>query len=211
MQGPPGDPRYGQNAYAPTAFAPPPHQQANAQYGGYGGPQAQGGYNAAPSPTPHAPQPAQQGWAGHVPSFGGLPNVGLPRGFGASVPQPSGLPAPVAFGLGIVAVLVALVFDVIFLKVHVPGIGAYAWYLTTALSFAGAGYGSAKWTKATRTVAMTAVGIAGVLYGIADLGLGLVVEDLSMGGAIMLGAQGVAIAFVTGFGGVYRGLRAKDD
>jgi len=196
MQGSPTGPRYGQS----------PHQQPNAQYQ-QGPGQAYGGYNAAPAPAP-APQ---QGWAGQMPGIGGLPSFGVPKGFASSVPQPSGLPSVLAFGLGLVAVFVALAFDIVFLKVHVPGVGAYAWYLTTALSFAGAGYGGAKWTRASRTLAMTAVGIAGVLYGIADLGLGLVMEDLSLTGAIILGAQGVAIAFVTGFGGVYRGLRAKED
>ena len=119
----------------------------------------------------------------------------------------SGLPAPVAFGLGIAAVVVALVFDVIFLKVHIPGVGGYAWYLTTALSFAGAGWTSIKWTKASRTVAMTAVVVAAALYGVADIGLGLVLEDLSMAGAIMLGAQGLGIGIFTGFGGVFKAIR----
>jgi hypothetical protein len=121
------------------------------------------------------------------------------------------LPAPIAFGLALGAVVVALVFDVIFLKVHIPGVGSYAWYLTTALSFAGAGWGSATWTRASKMTALTAMGIAAVLYGAADLGLGLVLEELSLGGAIVLGAQGVAIACVTGFGAIYKGFAAKDD
>ena len=48
------------------------------------------------------------------------------------------------------------------------------------------------------------------LYGVADLGLGLVLEDLSMAGAIMLGAQGVGIGIFTGFGGVFKAMRDRD-
>lgn len=128
-----------------------------------------------------------------------------------SVAQPSGLPSGVAFALGIVAVLVALLFDVIFLKVHIPGVGGYAWYLTTALSFAGAGYGGAKWTRASQATAYTAVAMAGVLYGLADVGLGLVLEGLPMGGALFLGIQGVVIAVVSGGAGVRKGMAEADD
>jgi hypothetical protein len=128
---------------------------------------------------------------------------------GAALPQVSGMPSAVAFGLGIVAVVVALVFDVIFLKVHIPGVGGYAWYLTTALSFAGAGYLGIKWTRASQATAMTAVAVAGVLYGVADLGLGLVLEDLAMGSALFLGIQGVVIASICGGGGVRKALAER--
>jgi hypothetical protein len=107
-------------------------------------------------------------------------------------------------------VVVALVFDVIFLHVHIPGVGSYAWYLTTALSFAGAGWAAIKWTRASKTVAMTALAVAASIYGVADLGLGLVLENLSMAGAIMLGAQGVGIGLFTGFGGVFKALRERE-
>lgn len=107
--------------------------------------------------------------------------------------------------------LVALVFDVIFLKVHIPGIGGYAWYLTTALSFAGAGWAGIKWTRASKGLAMAAVTVAAIVYGIADLGLAMFVEDLTLGGAISLGAQGLAIALFTGVGGVHKGARDKED
>jgi hypothetical protein len=149
----------------------------------------------------------QAGWgAGLAAQAGGFK---MPGAIG-NVAQPSGLPAPLAFGLGLAAVVVALVFDVIFLKVHIPGVGGYAWYLTTALSFGGAGFGAAKWTKASKTLAGASVVVAAVLYGVADLGLGVVLEDLSMGSAIFLAVQGFAIALFTGFGGVYRGSSAKD-
>jgi hypothetical protein len=127
----------------------------------------------------------------------------------AALGKISGLPAPVAFGLGLVAVLIALVFDVIFLKVHIPGVGGYAWYLTTALSFAGAGWASIKWTRASKSVAMAALGVAAAIYGVADLGLGMVLEDLTMASAIVLGAQGVGIGIFTGFGGVFKAIREK--
>lgn len=163
-----------------------------------------------PTPQPYA-SPLQQ----ISPSWGNvqLPSLGrnVPNPFAAINAKASGLPAPLAFGLALVAVFVALVFDVVFLKVSVPGVGGYAWYLTTALSFMAAGYGSMMWTRAGKTLSFVAVGIAAVIYGVCDVGLGLVLEDLSLSGAIVLGAQGVAIGFFTGFGGVYRALRAKSD
>jgi len=140
----------------------------------------------------------------HVPGLGGA-TAALGK-----MPQPSGLSPAVAFVLGVVAVAVALVFDVVFLHVHIPGVGAYAWYLTTAFSFLAAGYGGAKWTRATQSTAMAAVVVAGVLYGIADVGLGLVMEDLPMGSAAFLGVQGLVIAFVCGGAGVRKGLAAKE-
>lgn len=190
MQG--HDPRFGQ----PPQYNPPPPQQGYAQQPAYVPPPG-----AAPV-QPHG------GWHAQVAASAGKLN--MPGGLGKAS-QISGLPAPISFGLGLVAVAVALVFDVIFLKVHVPGVGAYAWYLTTALSFAGAGWASIKWTRASKTVAMTALGFAAVVYGVLDLGLGLVVEDLPMAGAIMLGAQGIGIGLFCGFGGVFKAMRERDE
>jgi hypothetical protein len=196
MQG--HDPRFGQ------PYTPPPPQQHGSH---------------AVYPQPAAPVPSQGGWGGQLAAQanrmggGALGSMGNVMG-GAGIKmgaQPSGLPAPLAFGLGLVAVVVALVFDVIFLHVHIPGVGSYAWYLTTALSFAGAGWAAIKWTRASKTVAMTALAVAASIYGVADLGLGLVLENLSMAGAIMLGAQGVGIGLFTGFGGVFKALRERDE
>lgn len=209
--------------------------QGYGQASPYGAPQAQvpqgygatpqQGYGAAPQPYGSAPPPAYGGPAPQAQpqqpqsgfsmgSFGvSVPNMPGLGGAGAALgkmPQPSGLSPAVAFALGIVAVLVALVFDVVFLHVHIPGVGGYAWYLTTAFSFLAAGFGGAKWTRATQSTAMTAVGVAGVLYGIADMGLGLVVEDLPMGSAMFLGIQGLVIALVCGGAGVRKGLAAKE-
>ncbi|MBS2016206.1 MAG: hypothetical protein JST00_25210 [Deltaproteobacteria bacterium] len=167
-----------------------------------------------PPPQQHQAQPqAHAGWGVGGVSVGlpGMPSFGANALGGLAAKGPKGLPAPVSFGLTLAAVVIALVFDVIFLKIHIPGVGGYAWYLTTALSFAGAGWASIMWTKASKSIATTAMVVAGVLYGIADLGLGLVLEDLSMAGAIILGAQGVAIACVCGMGGVYKALRSKED
>jgi len=186
MQG--RDPRFGQQ---PAPYNPGPAPQA--PYAVY-----------APPPT----APAQGGWQAQMAARAG--GLNLPGGLGKAG-QISGLPAPVAFGLGLVAVAVALVFDVVFLHIHIPGVGSYAWYLTTALSFAGAGWAAIKWTRASRTVAMTALGFAAAVYGVADLGLGLVLENLPMAGAIMLGAQGVGIGIFTGFGGVFKALRERGD
>jgi hypothetical protein len=184
---------YGQQPYAQQ---PPYGQQPYAQ----------------PQPSVPPPAPSNHGASSGMPgmgAFGGLAGAGLGRA-GAALPQVSGLPSAVAFGMGIAAVVVALVFDVIFLKVHIPGVGGYAWYLTTALSFAGAGYFAIKWTRATQSVAMTAVAVAGVLYGLSDIGLGLVLEDLAMGTAMFLGIQGFVIACVCGGGGVRKALGERD-
>jgi hypothetical protein len=193
-QPPQAQPPYGQ----PQPYSQPP--QAQQPYGQqpYGQqPQAQ-----APS---HGPSFGMPGMGG----LGGLAGSAL-GGASAALPQMSGLPSAVAFGMGIAAVVLALVFDVIFLKVHIPGVGGYAWYLTTALSFAGAGYFGIKWTRATQATAMAAVVMAGVLYGVADIGLGLVLEELPMGGAMFLGIQGLVIACICGGGGVRKALAERD-
>ena len=189
---------------APQGFAPAgfgqPQQQA------YGGPQPQ----AQPSATLPSVGGVSFGMPG-IPGVSGIPGLGSAGKMLSGMPQPSGLSPALAFALGAVAVVVALVFDVVFLNVHIPGIGGYAWYLTTALSFAGAGFGGAKWTRASQKTAMAAVVFAGVLYGAADIGLGLVLENLEMGGALFLGIQGLVIAFVCGGAGVRKGLAAKAD
>lgn len=192
MQQPPGDPRYGQSRHPHLA-------QPYATFG------QQPSQSSPPSAAPGA-QP-MAGFAGNAVRFN------VPPGLAAGLPkvQPKGLPSVLAFFLGLIGVAVALAFDVVFLKVHIPGAGGYAWYLTTALAFGGAGYGGAKWTRAGRGLALTAAVFAAVVYGVLDIGLGMVLEDLPMGGAIVLAAQGLAIALFTGCGGVYRGLRAKDE
>ncbi len=194
------DPRYG-NGQAPNPYAQQYPQQP------YGAPQQQQQQHYG-GPQPGFQMPSVPGLGG---MGGGLGSLGGALGrAGAGVAQPSGMPAALAFAFGIGAVVLALVFDVVFLNIHIPGVGGYAWYLSTALTFAGAGYAGAKWTRATRSTAMVAIGIAGALYGVADLGLGLVLESLDFGSAIFLGAQGVVIALVTGFGGIHRGLRDKE-
>lgn len=213
MQG--HDPRFGQRPYAPPPQAHAPQSQSvyGQQPGGYVPQQQAYGAQQQQQHAQHAQQPYQP--PPHVPMYGGSQHMASMGALGGALggmagKQPSGLPAMLSFPLGMVAVLVALVFDVIFLKIHIPGVGSYAWYLTTALSFAGAGWASIKWTKASKTVAMTAVGVAAAIYGVADLGLGLVLEDLSLGGAIVLGAQGVGIGLFTGFGGVFKALRERE-
>ncbi len=234
----PRDPRFAQRASMPQPFgqAPAQYGQPAPQYGQaptpqygqqapqygqaptpqYGQPAPQYGQASMPqpyqAPTPSA-HPSGFAGVGGVPglSFGTptLPSLGSAGAMLSGVPQPSGLSPALAFALAAVAVVVALVFDVAFLHVHIPGIGGYAWYLTTALSFGAAGFGGAKWTRAGQSTAMGAVVFAGVLYGIADVGLGLVMEDLAMGSALFLGIQGLVIAFVCGGAGVRKGLAAK--
>jgi hypothetical protein len=221
MYNPPGDPRFSSGArplVGPQGHGAPSAQSQPLQYGqpqqayGQQAPQQQYGQQpyAQPSqpPAPTSSYAASFGMPG-MGALGGLAGAGLGRA-GAALPQVSGLPSAVAFAMGIGAVVVALVFDVIFLKVHIPGVGGYAWYLTTALSFAGAGYFGIKWTRATQSTAMAAVAVAGVLYGLADIGLGLVLEDLAMGSAMFLGIQGLVIACVCGGGGVRKALSERD-
>jgi hypothetical protein len=188
--------------------APSPYgaQQAPSPYGapqGYGGPAPQAQPSSPPAPSPFS----AAGFSVGMPHVPGLGSAGKAL---SGLPQPSGLPSGAAFGLGVLAVAIALVFDVIFLHVHIPGVGGYAWYLTTALSFAGAGFGGAKWTKAEKGTVTAAVVMAGVLYGLADVGLGLVLEDLAMGSALFLGIQGLVIAIVCGGAGMRKGLAARD-
>ena len=197
-----------QSPYGMAQGAPSPYgaQQAPSPYGapqGYGGPAPQAQPSSPPAPSPFS----AAGFSVGMPHVPGLGSAGKAL---SGLPQPSGLPSGAAFGLGVLAVAIALVFDVIFLHVHIPGVGGYAWYLTTALSFAGAGFGGAKWTKAEKGTVTAAVVMAGVLYGLADVGLGLLLEDLAMGSALFLGIQGLVIAIVCGGAGMRKGLAARE-
>ena len=205
------------HAMQPPPTLPPPSPMPMSPYGH---PNAYGAPSSYPPPAPQPgafgygqPAPAQHAQAPGFHLGGPLGGAvgGAAMGALSKMPQPAGLPSVIAFGLGIVAVLVALIFDVVFLKVHIPGVGGYAWYLTTALSFAGAGFGGAKWTRASQGTAYVAVAFAGILYGLADIGLGVVLEDLAMSSAAFLGIQGLVIAVVCGGGGVRRGMAAKED
>ncbi len=121
----------------------------------------------------------------------------------------AGMPAALSFVMGLGAVIIALVFDVIFTKISIPGVGAYVWYATTALSFAGAGYGSALFTKAGRGLTTGVVIGSALIYGAGDLSLGLVLEEMDFSSAIFLGAQGIGIGIFCGLGGMYRGAQQK--
>lgn len=201
----PGHPGYSPSHAAPHAQPHPGYPIGPAQ------PYAAPAPTMAPPVSSAPPMPSGSPWVGA--SLLG-PHSGRGEALGrvaAALPAPSGLPAVVALLLPLVAVAVALVFDVVFLNVHVPGVGGYIWYLTTALSFAGAGFAAIKWTRASSTTATVGMGIAGLLYGAGDLGLEMVVEHLTVNDAIYLAAQGIAIAFVCGFGGIRKGERAKED
>ncbi len=209
---------YGQPTAAQPYGQPPQYAQtpAPAQYGPpnpstqpTGMPQQPQPYGQAPAPQQYGQppqqygQPPQQGYGQQQqapPPQGGL---GLPAG------KAGGMPAALAFVMGIGAVVVALVFDVIFTKISIPGVGGYIWYASTALSFAGAGYGSALFTRAGRGLITGVVIGASVIYGAGDLALGLVLESLDFSSAIFLGAQGVGIGIFCGLGGMYRGAQQK--
>jgi hypothetical protein len=148
----------------------------------------------------------------HAPSFDGAPasqNLLISELDKRFAGIPTGLNPFFAFLAAIAAIGVALVFDVLFLRITVPGVGGYAWYLTTAFSFMAAGYGGARWTRAGRVTAGTAVVLATAFYGAADVALGFMFESLSLHSSIVLGAQGAAIALFTGLTGIQRGIRAK--
>ena len=135
-----------------------------------------------------------------LPGIGGLGGVSIPAG------KAGGMPAALAFVMGIGAVIVALGFDVLFTKViHDPT--GYIWYATTALSFAAAGYGGALFTKAGRGLVTGVVIGAALVYGAGDLGLALVLDEVDFSSAIFLGAQGIGI--FCGLGGMYRGATQK--
>ncbi len=190
---------YGQPQPQPYGQSQPPQPYGQPQPQPYGQPSQP--YGQAPAPPAYAPSFG-------LPAMGGVAGAGLGK-MGAALPQLSGMPSVFAFGFGLAAVVLALVFDVIFLKVHIPGVGGYAWYLTTALSFAGAGYFGIKWTRATQATAMMSVAVAAIVYGIADLGLAVVLEDLPMGSALFLGIQGLVIAAICGGGGVRKALAER--
>ena len=127
-------------------------------------------------------------------------------------PKPKrALPASLAFVFPLVGVAVALLFDVIFLKIHIPGVGGYAWYLTTAFSFAVGGYTAAGYTRASRGLAMTAVVIGAIVYGLLDVGLSMALEGVTVADGLILGAKGLVIALITGGGGVQKAVRSKGD
>ena len=174
-----------------------------------------------PAPMMAAPMPPPPSMMSALPAgFVGMPGSALPVGLGTppAMPmlppavvsaEPSGLSPAMAFVLSAGAVVVALVFDALFLRVHIPGVGGYAWYLTTALSFGVAGFGGAKWTRARAASVTTAAVLAAVVYGLADVALGTVVEHLPVQSALFLGVQGLVIGLVCGAGGVRKGLAAR--
>jgi hypothetical protein len=193
-----GQPSHDPQAFAETAYAGSSFSQeaqrfvqqyqSQANAPGYGPPQ------------PYAPQ------QGYAPQPQGMMNAAF------AVPSARrGMPSIMCFVFGLLAVVVALGFDVLFLKVNVPVADDYVWYLTTALSFAGAGYASALWTRAGRGLVTGVVTTTAFVYGAADVGLALVLDDVGLVRAASLAAIGVVIAIGTGMAGAYRGWRARDD
>ena len=205
---PPQQQQYGQPPQQqPQPYGQPPQQQQQPQYGQP--PPQQQAYGQPPQQQAYGQPPAQQAPAQNlgglgvgIPGFGGLGGMSMPAG------KASGMPSALAFVMGIGAVVVALVFDIVFTKViHDPT--GYIWYATTALSFAGAGYGGALFTKAGRGLVTGVVIASAILYGVGDLGLALVLEDMDFSSAIFLAAQGIGIGIFCGLGGMYRGATQK--
>ena len=221
-------PTYPQPAYPQPAYPQPAYPAAaHSQHPAYPSPYA------PPGPQPPSYHPQQPSYAPQAPSYAPHPASGTyPPAVGGSgiVPiaprrsddswgritlppalhaPPRGMPSAMAFLLGLVGVGVALACDLVFLRVNVPFAGAYAWYLTTALSFFCAGWAAGKWTRAGRGLAIFVAVFSGIVYGCGDIALGVLVESLSRAGAIHLAAQGLAIAVATGLAGALRGVRAR--
>lgn len=115
-----------------------------------------------------------------------------------------------AIVLGLAAILVATAFDVLFLKLPIGGgFIARLWYLTTAVSFAAFGYGSAVTTRASKGLVFVTAVLVALGYGAADIGLQSVLSGLSLKTALFVAAQGVAIAAICGIGAAIKGFRQR--
>ena len=111
--------------------------------------------------------------------------------------------------LGLAAVVIALGFDVLFMKLPIHGgFLAKLWYFTTALSFAAAGYGAAVTTRASKGFIFTSAVVVGLVYGAGDLGLESFV-GLPFSTALSIAIQGVVIALVCGIGAAIAGLKRR--
>jgi hypothetical protein len=180
---------------------------------------------------PHLPQqlPQQPGQPHGMPM--GLRGLGGLGGLGVGIPGMGGVtqsrrietpgpnkragsmsPAlvPVFF---LAAIAVGFAFDAVFTFVHVP-FGRYIWYATTFLPFALAGTLGASRTRAGTTPVMATAVIASLLYGAADIGLGMALGATSAGITLAyvlnLAAYSVGISLVAGAGGTIRGAKQRE-
>lgn len=218
--------QYGQQ----PGYGQQPQQQAAAygqqpQQAGYGQQQPAGGYGQQAQAGYPGQQQAGYGQQQQQPQQGGGGGFGLPN-VGIGIPGVGGvnlgamnvaglskrantMAAGMAFLFCFGAMLVALLFDVVFFFIHFPGSG-YIWYATTAIPFALAGYASGLMTKGGKGLVFAAAGVAAVVYGLADVGLEMALEQIGIVSAFIIAAQGIAIGLVCGLGGAFRGSQQKE-
>jgi hypothetical protein len=137
----------------------------------------------------------------------GMPNV--------NVPLRKGMPSAVVFVMALVAIGAALGFDAVFMQfdldAKVPAVGPYLWWALTALAFGGLGYGGTAYTRASVGLVRGLVIGASIVYAVGDLGLALVLDNVDMQTAIIVCGESLGIGLFTGFGGIFRGSRVRDD
>jgi hypothetical protein len=173
---------------------------------GYGAqpgyPPQQQAYAAAPQSNPIGPS-----------AYGmGVPNVNLPN---VSIPLRKGMPTAVAFVMAVLAIVVALGVDAVFMQFDIPeklpGFGGYLWWASTAIAFGGFGYLATAYTKASVGLVRGVLIGATILYAVGDLGLSLVLDNVDMQTAIIVGGESLGIGLFMGFGGIFRGASKRDD
>ncbi len=106
-------------------------------------------------------------------------------------------------GLG--SAVLALGFDVVFMKYPAGWLG-YLWYLTTVASFGGGAFVAARSTlpAARRAVLGILLGF-GALYGALDIALAMFLQQQTFSGALFGGVLGAAIACISVNAGFTRG------
>jgi hypothetical protein len=120
------------------------------------------------------------------------------------------LPSAMAWVLGVIAIVVALAFDVVFIKFPING---YLWYLSTAISFAAAGAIGGLLTKGSKMSVLIPMALCGVGYAVLDIFLEKAMSpgDTTMADALILAGQGLGISLVTGLGGAYKGYDQRQE
>lgn len=204
-------PLVGPAAGAPAAASPRPSTMASPRPGSvapqhHGYPQhaqhAQPKASMAPSPSAKIAAMNLRGIHG----IGSVGNVDLSKmnkfagRFGAGM-------VPV---MGVGAIVFAALFDILFVRLpfHFPMMNRL-WYITTALAFALAGYGSSLMTKAGKGFVFTTAVVVAILYGAADIGIMTVLEGATVSGSLFLAVQGVGIGIVCGIGAALKGFAQR--
>lgn len=116
----------------------------------------------------------------------------------------AGVPG-LSLACGLLSVVVALGFDVVFMKYPAGWLG-YLWYVTTVASFGGGAFVAARATPVLARRAGLVVLLAfGVAYGAADIVLAMMLQQQTFSGALFGGVLGAAIACISVNAGFTRG------